>query len=86
MIIPNISITRDIDYYILVASSKLYLVISCFQKITFVQEKCINLNIWYQISHFILFSHQFSLLAAEDGSGKGSALTAAIAARMAARQ
>ncbi|XP_028178414.1 hexokinase-2-like [Ostrinia furnacalis] len=30
--------------------------------------------------------HKFSLLAAEDGSGKGSALTAAIAARMAARQ
>ncbi|KAH9644977.1 hypothetical protein HF086_003307 [Spodoptera exigua] len=29
--------------------------------------------------------HSFSLLAAEDGSGKGSALTAAIAARLAAR-
>ncbi|RVE52894.1 hypothetical protein evm_002371 [Chilo suppressalis] len=29
--------------------------------------------------------HRFSLLAAEDGSGKGSALTAAIAARIAAR-
>lgn len=28
---------------------------------------------------------QFSLMGAEDGSGKGSALTAAIAARIAAR-
>ncbi|XP_013196366.1 hexokinase-2 [Amyelois transitella] len=42
-------------------------------------------QLMYRYVGLLAPEHKFSLLAAEDGSGKGSALTAAIAARIAAR-